>query len=550
MEGVDQQTKPPEYPDVPDDYLRRFNAGIRTFDPVEMRNDAAETVVTKLFDTLFYSDSGRETEPLLAADAETDGLTFRVTLESDAVFHDGQPVTAEDVVYTMERIAASPNSVRTRYLFDSLGVTHERENGEYVPGTLGVRAADESTVVFERDSATTDPTQVLSHPTFSIHPAGSVDDVPGIDGEMSQEEFAYNPIGCGPFELNEWVESEGSETGHVIVDRFDDYYDNVPDLGGVVWVTNVTGDERFAHLQRGTVDATGTPDTNYDKQKVNVERTDGRTEFGTYGPLENGETLNMALFPTTGCFYLGFVAENVPLEIRRAVADVLNQHSETEAAFGANYDPAYHVTRPGALVDADVVERHREGYPYGVDERRMDSAQRRVESLGYSPENPYELEFITQYTQEWSVLSDRLHEDLLRIGIHLESNVVNAVEQRERVDNGDAEMYFGGWIVDWATLQNKLTPLSPEKAYWPDNEVPHEEWDALLSAEDGTEAAREAAFRLEEANWEQLPIIPLYHNYSTNVWYDRVSFNAAGPLGIRRRKYTEVSVEGSPGLSE
>ncbi|MFB6175955.1 MAG: ABC transporter substrate-binding protein [Halobaculum sp.] len=532
-----------DWPAVPDGYFRRFDAEVETLDPVAVTDDASEAVVTKLFDTLYTTESGTEPEPCLATEIERDGSTLVVDLREDVSFHDGKSLTASDVVYTFERIAASPASERQSYLLDDLGVTHETDDGAYVPGSLGVTARDRSTVLLERDGGTADPEQVLSHPTFSVVPDGRVDDVPGVDGAVSQETFAREPVGTGPFELETWESPVDGGTGHVAVSRFDSYHGDGPLIEGVSWVTNADGDERYRHIQAGTVDATGTPDSNFDESLVTVDRTDdlGR-EHGTYGPMENEETLGYVRVPTLGSFYVGFDTDAVPRPIRRAVADVLNQHVEATEAFGASYEPAYHLCGPASVSDADRLDSHTEAYPYGVDERRFDDARERVAQLGHDPEDPYELRFTTQYTQDWSLLSDQLTDDLASVGIDLVTDVVDAVEKRERHTAGELEMFLDGWIADWPTLHNKLRPLSPADGDWPEDTSVEAAWQELTTADSDSDDALEAALRVEELNWETVTLLPLYHYYSDNIWHDHVDFQVPGPLGLRRAKHTHVSL--------
>ena len=68
-------------------------------------------VATRLnfYDGLYrWLDNPPELSPWLAEShtISEDGLTYRFTLKANAKFHDGSPVTAEDVVYTIERMLA------------------------------------------------------------------------------------------------------------------------------------------------------------------------------------------------------------------------------------------------------------------------------------------------------------------------------------------------------------------------------------------------------------------------------------------------------------
>ena len=535
------------WPDVPENYLRRFNDRVRTLDPIAVTDDSSEAVVTKLYDTLYICESGTDPEPHLVAEADRDGETLHLRLHDGVQFHNGTQVTAEDVVYSFERIASSPHCERPSYLFDALGVAHEQENGEYVPGSLGVRAADEQMVIVERNGGTVAPELVLSHPTFSVVPAGYVNDVPGVDGEVSQDTFAQEPVGTGPFSLETWRQATEDDTGHLIVREFEAYHGDTPNIDGVSWVTNPGSEERYEHILAQAVDVSGTPDANYDQSLLTVEQTDGLgREHGQYGPMESGVTVDYVRVPTLGSFYVQFNTETVPRPVRQAFADVLNQDYEVEEVHGTSYEPAYHLCGPGVVSDPERLREHTVAYPYGVDEHRLDSAQERLADLGYGPDNPYELEFVKQFTDFWSLVSDRLVDDLATVGIDLITEEVDALEKQEREAAGEFQMSLCGWIADWPTAKNKIHPLSPKVDNWLTIERIEKPWHDLDDAEAGTEEELKAALQVEELNWEQAGILPLYKNFTDFVWFEHIKFPAPGALGLRRAKHTQIEIGDRP----
>lgn len=79
---------------------------VNTLDP--LRADYAQTIliVNVLYDTLVdYDDSGNVIGRLAASFKQTDDVKgIEITLRPDAKFHDGSPVTAKDVAYTLDRL--------------------------------------------------------------------------------------------------------------------------------------------------------------------------------------------------------------------------------------------------------------------------------------------------------------------------------------------------------------------------------------------------------------------------------------------------------------
>ena len=88
----------------------------KTIDP-QLINQAEEVSVSRpLFDGLFTYDKDLAVVPGLAMEMPTianggiseDGLTYTIKINPDAMWSDGQPVTAQDFVYSMKR-ALDPN---------------------------------------------------------------------------------------------------------------------------------------------------------------------------------------------------------------------------------------------------------------------------------------------------------------------------------------------------------------------------------------------------------------------------------------------------------
>ena len=64
---------------------------------------------TQLFASLLRYDEGWEPQPYLAEswDVSDDGLTVTVNLVQGATFHDGQPITSEDVAFSIDTVKAN-----------------------------------------------------------------------------------------------------------------------------------------------------------------------------------------------------------------------------------------------------------------------------------------------------------------------------------------------------------------------------------------------------------------------------------------------------------
>lgn len=140
-----------------------------------------------VFSGLVGYDQQLNPVPDLAAELpELTGTTVRVTLRDDVTFHDGEPFTADDVVFTYESILDPSVGTRLRdLLFDSLD---------------SVRAVDEHTVEFTLDRL--DPA-FLDKLYIGIIPKHL------LEGEdLNTTSFNVEPVGTGPFQFEQWRRGE------------------------------------------------------------------------------------------------------------------------------------------------------------------------------------------------------------------------------------------------------------------------------------------------------------------------------------------------------
>ena len=128
-------------------------------------------------------------------DVSADGTVYTFHLRQNAKFHDGKPVTANDVVYSWER-AASPDlasDTALTYLGDIVGI-QEIANGQ-ADHASGLVALDDHTLQVTIDAPKPYFLYKLTYPTAFILDKENVE---------SGEEWYRQPNGTGPYRLKEW----------------------------------------------------------------------------------------------------------------------------------------------------------------------------------------------------------------------------------------------------------------------------------------------------------------------------------------------------------
>ena len=173
-----------------------------SLDPHQTVAAGTREVLFNIFEGLVKPNSDGEMIPAVAEKYELseDGTTYTFTLRDGVKFHNGQTVTAEDVVYSINRCAAVPEG-------------QEKPLVAAFSAIRSVEALDEKTVtvtIAQRDL------EFISYMTAAIIPAGYADQ-------------ATAPVGTGPFRFVSRTPQE-----NFIMERFEDYW------GTPAWLDKVT----------------------------------------------------------------------------------------------------------------------------------------------------------------------------------------------------------------------------------------------------------------------------------------------------------------------
>lgn len=546
---------------------------IDTFDPVAAADTASGEVIQQVFDPLINYPNGQvETKPLLAEKVETneDNTTYTFTLREGAKFHDDSDVTAKDVVYSFERLAGSPHTVRADFILGSMGVTHETDSEDnYKPGSLGVTAKDDKTVEMKLERPFHAALELLAYSSFAVVPegiVGSLKEEGTVDKPSKQyNEFANNnPVGAGPFKFKHWNKQEDAA-----VTRFDDYYGEGPYVDGVHWQVIEKDSAAFNYAIEKKADIFSIPTAKYDPGKVSVENTDDKQrKTGTYGPIQNGETVNYMKIPEVGTFYIAFNARNVPKPVRQAVAYVLNPEAIREQVRKKRSPAAYHLMPeliyPGGK---EAYDKHVENkYPYSAGESDIENAKKVMEKAGYGSNKRFKLKFTHYESEVYSQIGKILQQQLKGAFIDLSIKQAKFQTLIQSAENGNNELYSLGWIADWPRPDNFMKLLyppnthtgnpasytylnwgrdSPTKASKKAKTAFETVQNNLQPTEQATKKREQAYVKMEEANWEDAMVLMTHHSATEQFYYDNTHYKKFGGMGRSRGKFNDTWKEQS-----
>jgi peptide/nickel transport system substrate-binding protein len=183
-----------------------FTLDALTLDPANHRNRETETIIRNMFDGLVTRDSDMNVVPELAESwTAIDPTTYEFKLRPGVTFHDGSPLTAADVKFSLDRLTKE-NAMG--------GQTSPRQS---LLGPLKeVVVVDDLTVRLILESAW--PILPAMLPFQELVSQAHVEAV-------GQEGMAEAVNGTGPFKLVEWRKGDS-----VIMERFDGYYGGATDI--------------------------------------------------------------------------------------------------------------------------------------------------------------------------------------------------------------------------------------------------------------------------------------------------------------------------------
>lgn len=202
-----------------------------TLDPRLARDTTARRVIEQVYDGLIDLDTGLRATPALAESwTEVSPTVWVFKLRKGVRFHDGTPLTAEDVVFTYETV-----------LNPAFGAPFR---GLYTPISK-VEAVDNETVRF---------TLVAPYAPLLKYLDSALAIVPKKVVEQLGAEFASRPVGTGPYKFVSW-----QRNSRIVLEANPNYWKGRPGLNQVVFNIIPDNTTRAAALESNDVDLIHSP---------------------------------------------------------------------------------------------------------------------------------------------------------------------------------------------------------------------------------------------------------------------------------------------------
>jgi peptide/nickel transport system substrate-binding protein len=352
--------------------------------------------------------------PILAESVDTpDPSTFVYTLRKGVRFHDGSPMTVEDVIFSIEHAAAKDSQVS--YYFTNLKSVEQTGEREV---TLKIK---EPTLTFRYA------------PIYApIIPKAFAQ----AKGKKLGKPNGLNWVGTGPFKLERFDERA------LVVVRNDKYWGDAPQVGSVSFSYIEDPQTQALSLRSGEVDGI------YDISPPDADQ---------FTKMPNAELLSA---PGLIVWFLAFNVQAEPwsdIHVRRAFAHAYNQQGVIQAALSGHARPATAMVPDnewaGLLSDAEVKELYASlgEYPYDLERAKAELAQSSVpEGFKARVQAPDGSDYVVD-----ALLA--LAGDLKKIGVELE---VTSVPHQKWLDDAYSHENLGitchAWGPDYPDASNYL----------------------------------------------------------------------------------------------
>ncbi len=478
------------------------------FNPLYSETTYDADIVDLVFEGLTYVDKNFQAQPALAQKWEVseDYKTYTFFLDNRAEFHDGEPVTAEDVKYTYEMFLHPDYSgVRASNFTPILGA-EEFQNGE-ADEVRGIKVIDDYTIEITLSKVHAPFLTVTTG--FGILPEHILSEYDPVD--MKKIDFNQNPIGSGPFEFVEYKTDE-----YTRLSAFENYRQGRPYLDNVVW-RYVDEPALVIMLEKGEIDYAQIMASQFDRVKdmnnvtvhKQVRNGFGYLAFNLVGdsPVADQAVRQAVAYGVNRKGFQEMVMNGLAVNVNSPISQASWAYTDDLNQYPYNPEKAKEVLREAGWEMKDGLW-HKNGEP-----------------LSFTINASSGSEFINQLV---ALAQDNLNE----IGMDVEIRKLEFNTMTERVDNNELDVWFMGWSFGADPDPYNVWHTEGD---WNRVGYGNEETDQLIEEARTTldQYTRRQLYVEFQKEWNKsMPYLPMYANIYPQVLNKRVRGFDPNPIAM------------------
>lgn len=459
--------------------------GPKSLDPAEGSTTYDNMACAQVYETLLtykYSDP-YVLEPLLLVDMPTSpdsGKTWQFRLKEGVMFHDdecfpggkGRELVTEDVFYSLKRLADDENQLKNWWLLK-----------DTIEGFDEYKDAQNAAAAFDYDAPVSGFRKVSDHefeivlkqPVYRFLYVLAMFQTSVVAREAvehyGEERFAFNPVGTGPFILDEWIPkksltADANPNYHEVLYPAEDEWSRddrrnrlhraagkaVPFVDRIEFTMFVEDQPMWLRFQAGDIGLTQVPDEYFE------QAFDGRTKRLLPDARERG--VRHEIVPLLDFIFRGFNMEDELLggytpekrALRQAIHLAINLDEFSETFYQGN-TIQYDGPIPPRL------EGHPEGGKAPVSYRgpNLQLARQKLAAAGYpNGEGLPPIKFYTSRGGNNAEQVEMMKRQLAEANINLQPELVDFSTLIEFTNNKKAPMFGFAWSSDYPDAENNL----------------------------------------------------------------------------------------------
>ncbi|WP_269935512.1 ABC transporter substrate-binding protein [Serratia liquefaciens] len=480
-----------------------------TLDPNLAESNVEFYIFNDLFEGLLRVGKNGEVIPALATKWENQGTVWTFHLRPEAKWSNGDPVTANDFVFSWRRLTdpktASPygSYLASAYVLNAA----EINAGSKPPTELGVKALDAHTLQVTLAEPNSYLLKQLVH--FPVLPVNrKVVEQYGKNWTQPQ-----NFVGNGAFKLAQWVVNE-----KVVVERNTQYWDNAHTVLNKVTFLPLQGFPEVARFRAGEIElGYSAPPELYQQLKKSL----GDEQLVTY--------------PLLSTSYFAFNNRQPPfndVRVRQALNLALDKQVIAGKVLGYGQQPAWTFTPTGAggfSLQPGVAA----GWSQ---EQRIAQAKKLLAEAGFNAQHP--LRFTLLYSNDATIkkiviAGSAMWKKNLGAEVTLQNQERKVV--LDNINNGQYSVAFSRWLADYndpSTFLNVFRSTSSENSA----KYANEHYDRLLhqaTAAQSPEQVQQHFQQAEDVLTVDTPVAPVYYEANATLvkpYVKGIDFTRQGPL--------------------
>ena len=376
-------------------------AEIKTLDPQKATDSVSRSIIKLINQTLVYIDNEGNIVPELAQEiTKVSPKETLIKIKNDIKFSNGETLTIDDVLFSLERAKASPKMSQDLYMIESFEKVDDRTlkiNTLYDAGNLLHKLA-----------------------------SGGV----AIINKKAFEEDENNIVGTGMFKLKEWVAGE-----KLVLERNEFFKDSKSNIDTLVVKFVPEANSRMIMLETGEIDLAR------DLLPLDFKKISEDTKFTT---VEIETPSNM---------FLGFDLRNELLadkRVRQAIAYAINNEDLVKTVFNGSASVA---TSPVPKITTGHNENSN-NYPQNIEK-----AKQLLAEAGYP--NGFNIELFVSEDNQRIDMAVIIQDNLKKIGINAEIKTFQWAAYVSTIENPNIikPLFIMSWNISNDDPDEVLYPL-------------------------------------------------------------------------------------------